>query len=698
MSYQVKIKQNYFTKLITDIKPAVIICDSNVDIKRHQNVLKITTSEINKNFDMYFEIIDYLLQKDVNRTDTIIIVGGGVLIDVASFACSTFKRGINYINVPTTTLAMIDSSIGSKNGLNYQNYKNIIGMISDPQMVLIDIDFLTTLNKRHFNNGLAEAIKIGYLSNEKIINHLNSEELDIEYLISLCVDEKMKYVKRDKEDFGYRNFLNFGHTFAHSIETVTNFKKYLHGEAVSIGMVIASNYDKKLIELLEKYELPTKLPLDINVDKLIELMKADKKNSSHLTKIIKAKPNQIAELTASEIKQMITRKIIIRKQFDCQTITVNRSKSHIHRALALALSLKTSVSFDFNPRDDLSEDVIQSLNILKQSNCQINYLEHELHVDCRFADKSEEQYFIKKSATTYRLFAPILCSLFTQVDIELDEQLNSRPHFVFANEVQANTHMIDVSLDNYTISGAISSQFISGYIIAAINKTTPTIINIVDNVTSLPYIDMTIKVANNFGANVKREERKITITPTVVKEDIKLQIENDYSSLAFFVIYNKLCQIHNINNKISIPQKRHVSMQADSIIYDILDEEVIDVTNCPDLTPILIMYGLLNKRGIVLTNISRIKYKECDRITAMIENINCDDCFIRASDKLIVKPTILTNPIDVRSFGDHRIAMAFAVCSPFIKGQVVIDDYTVSHKSFPTFFSQLLGANYECIK
>lgn len=700
MNYKITIEAGSFKREIKQIQPQLIIADRNVQLFDLSYPIEyVDVSEANKDFNFYFQIIDMFEKYKINRNDQVVIVGGGVLIDVASFAASTYKRGINYINVPTTTLSMIDSSVGSKNGLNYHDTKNLIGTISDPKHVVIDINFLQTLDVRNYNNGLAEAIKIGYLSNPQILKLLAADSLNIEQVICLSVEEKLKYVEQDKFDLGYRNYLNFGHTFGHALESITNFERYLHGEAVSIGMVIASGYDQTLISLLEKFNLPTAIDLDINIDQLIKLMDSDKKNTSNLIKVVLKNPvQQIVEMTSGEVKQLINLSLTVNNEFTTKSVTVNKSKSYIHRLLAIALGTKTKVEFEFDQQLDLSDDVVQSINILKQSGGLVKYDNGMLKVDCEHVKKSDREYYISKSATTYRIFAPVLCSLFGAVSIKLDEQLAKRPHQPFAEFVTGDVHDIPFTSKKYEIDGSISSQFISGYIIALASQKQDAVIEITNQINSAPYIDMTIEIVNQFGYQVKRNGNLITIKQGQSSKVDNIEPEPDFSSLAYFVVFNQLAQLRGFEGRYIIPNYTQKSLQADSCIFDILNDEVIDLSSCPDLLPTLVVFGLLNKRGITLVGVDRIKYKECDRIQAMISNFADLNAIKLTNNKLTVLPVETISGRTIKTFGDHRIAMACAIIAPYCQGPIVIDDYTVVSKSFPTFWSQILGGTNASFK
>ncbi len=258
--------------IITDRNIAKIY--SSLINKREKFV--INPGEKSKNFANYKKILECLCKSDVNQ---IIALGGGVVGDLAGFVASTYKRGISLIHIPTSFLAMVDSSIGGKTGINLNENKNYVGTFYQPDAVLIDPLFLKTLPKEEFRNGLAEVIKYSMVFGKPNLDNVND-------IIKECCKIKMKVVKKDERDKGYRHVLNFGHTIGHGIELLGKLK---HGEAISIGMVketelgellgyVKKGRSEELKEILKLNHLPTKMP-NINVDKIIELMKKDKKGS-----------------------------------------------------------------------------------------------------------------------------------------------------------------------------------------------------------------------------------------------------------------------------------------------------------------------------------------------------------------------------------------------------------------------------------
>jgi len=240
-------------------------------------------------------VLDALVANKMNRDATVLALGGGVVGDVAGFAASCYQRGVGYVQMPTTLLAQVDSSVGGKTGVNHSGGKNLIGAFYQPQAVIADTDALGTLPDREFKSGLAEVIKHGVVWDpmfftwlEKRIPRLLARDTEaLTYAIGRSCEIKATVVGRDEREHNLRAILNFGHTFGHAIETATSYEKYLHGEAVALGMIIAADLScrlgmidaavkERLRDLLAQAGLPTEAPR-ISAARAYELMQMDKK-------------------------------------------------------------------------------------------------------------------------------------------------------------------------------------------------------------------------------------------------------------------------------------------------------------------------------------------------------------------------------------------------------------------------------------
>ena len=256
--------------------------------------IAITPGEESKTMSCLQKVYSELSSFKIGRGDIILTFGGGVVGDLGGFAASTYLRGIPYIQIPTSLLAQVDSSIGGKVAIDLPEGKNLIGNFYHPDAVFIDPNILKTLDKRFLHDGLAEVIKYGCIKEKSILDKLLSYKNDIELLdnieeiIYMCCKIKKSLVELDEKDFGERMLLNFGHTLGHAIEKYYDYKKYTHGEAIGIGMLqttkrseelnITQKETSNLIELLLiKYDLPSQLPL-MNTLHLLDTIALDKKN------------------------------------------------------------------------------------------------------------------------------------------------------------------------------------------------------------------------------------------------------------------------------------------------------------------------------------------------------------------------------------------------------------------------------------
>lgn len=278
------------------------------------------------------KIIDAAIAHKLDRTDAIVALGGGVIGDMAGFAAAIYQRGIDYIQIPTTLLAQVDSSVGGKVAVNHKEGKNLIGNFYQPKLVLSDISTLDTLDMRQFKTGLSEVLKYAFIENSCEANLGGSffeflkENRDkifakdkgcLERLISICCTLKSSVVNHDEKEKGLRAILNFGHTFAHAIEKTTNYTKYTHGEAVSIGMIwafkfavilgyIDKDYAEKCSALIKDYGLMNKSDNNTSDTELFEAMTIDKKIQQGKIRFVIPKNNFKVEVRSDIKKEDIT--------------------------------------------------------------------------------------------------------------------------------------------------------------------------------------------------------------------------------------------------------------------------------------------------------------------------------------------------------------------------------------------------------
>jgi shikimate kinase / 3-dehydroquinate synthase len=300
------------------------------------NIMTIKDGEDAKNFFTYQSILQKLLSLNFGRKDTLIALGGGVVGDIAGFAASTYYRGINFIQIPTTLLSMVDSSVGGKTGINVPEGKNLIGSFYQPHMVHIDVNNLRTLPDKEYKSGLGEIVKYSVLGAKwdeelgdsffgfltaHIDDILEKDPDTLNQIINHCLVIKAGIVSEDETEQGIRAHLNLGHTYAHALEEVTQYHRFSHGEAVAIGIVCAcylaeelhyfkAHQTKAVIDLIERLCLEYKIPVDIKTEDIIKAFKYDKKNEKGVTRFVVPKSHiGKVEIVSSVSEEQVIRSI-----------------------------------------------------------------------------------------------------------------------------------------------------------------------------------------------------------------------------------------------------------------------------------------------------------------------------------------------------------------------------------------------------
>ena len=319
-------------------KPLIVITDENLD-QLYRAILEpildpiswlvVPASEESKSIEHYQWLLKQLVELGVKRDCVLLGIGGGVVGDLTGFVAATFMRGMHLIHMPTSLLAMVDSSIGGKTGINLAEGKNLVGSVYQPHAVIADLHFLKTLPEREYISGLAEVIKYGLLYDEKLIHDLEAQQdkiksRDLEVLkkiVPRCVQIKADIVEADEQDHGKRMLLNLGHTFGHAIETLQAYKGFKHGEAVAIGMCMAaelseilghldSDETRRIKKLIKGFGLPVSWS-EFEVDDFIQAMLGDKKNTTDTQRFILLK--RLGEayidetITTEQLKELLER-------------------------------------------------------------------------------------------------------------------------------------------------------------------------------------------------------------------------------------------------------------------------------------------------------------------------------------------------------------------------------------------------------
>lgn len=344
-NYEIVISDDSFFKLKEDLKSFVngrktLYVVSKKVYKLYKKELNLSDSEVlvlkdgeeQKNLKNYVKILDTAQKMGLTRKDLMIAIGGGVVGDITAFAASTYMRGIDYIQIPTTLLSMVDSSVGGKTAIDMFGIKNIVGTFYQPKKVFININFLKTLDKRQFLSGIGEILKYSFIEANCGYKHslfffeyltlcceklLEKESMTLMRVIEYSLRLKIAVVNEDEKELGLRKVLNLGHTLGHAIEAKGNYKKYLHGEAVVQGMFFIFNYAYKqgfvsysnyrlAIDLLSKYGFKSNYSSYKPIE-LLEIMKKDKKaEEDKITFIVPCDKKEVKEikLTSEEVLEM----------------------------------------------------------------------------------------------------------------------------------------------------------------------------------------------------------------------------------------------------------------------------------------------------------------------------------------------------------------------------------------------------------
>ena len=335
-SYSILIEQGHLGQIGELLKPkakspkAIVVADAVVS--KHYSgmvseslsnagfdfrIVEVPAGEEYKSLTEFARLHDQLINHRMDRTSTLLALGGGVIGDLVGFVAATYMRGISWVQVPTTLLAQVDASVGGKTAINHPKGKNLIGAFHQPEFVLIDVKTVETLPPREIRSGLVEIIKYGMIMDTPLFDRIEANleailDLDVSILIDViarsCTD-KAYVVGKDEKESGLREILNYGHTFGHALEALTDYDTYCHGEAVAIGMncaaqlavnlgMLASTDWERQRNLLQRAELPVNFSSEIASDQLIEKMYLDKKAKGGKLRLIL--PTQIGEVVVRD--------------------------------------------------------------------------------------------------------------------------------------------------------------------------------------------------------------------------------------------------------------------------------------------------------------------------------------------------------------------------------------------------------------
>ena len=529
------------------------------------HLITIPPGEASKCREMKDFIEDELIRLHCDRSSLLVALGGGVVGDLVGFVAATFNRGIRYIQIPTTLLSMVDSSVGGKTAIDHPSGKNLIGAFHQPSLVIIDPRFLHTLPKRHISNGYAEIVKISITGNLDLFKDLERGTTDLANCIYQAIKYKLEIVSLDERDRGIRNVLNFGHTVGHAIEA----QILLHGECVAIGMVYemralismglcTEQEISRLESVLHALNLPTLIPDSVDTDELMEYISRDKKGDCvtvNVETIGKVRSGPTVQVPRQLMKRIIAKSVTVWKSGEISgLVTLPGSKSISNRALILACYAAPCVVGNLN----FCEDIRVMLDSLSTLGFDLKFPgPGQVSVEGFRAPKGKSLTLnVANAGTAARFLIPFVGRLLgtgcleeiSSIVIDGNDRMRTRPisdlidclRSCTVGNVEFNYLLNPGSLpleissvsprenffsDRVVISGKVSSQFVSAALLTAAadagNRNLEICVSSADKngvSTSQPYIDMTVAILENFGVRINHcggtftIPRKVTIS------------------------------------------------------------------------------------------------------------------------------------------------------------------------------------------
>lgn len=689
-------------------------------------------------------IEDFLLKSGCKKNSGLIGFGGGVVSDMVGFVASTYMRGIPFVLVPTSLLAMVDSTIGGKNAVDTEHGKNLIGTIYRPKHVYIDLAFLHTLPADMWAAGMSEVIKIAAILDksffteiaERSLEEIMTDKIWLQYMIKKSIELKASIVEQDEHESQLRMILNFGHTIGHALEA--EVKDLNHGLCVSIGMYceleIGNFMNKTNVDLeyfktvLESYKLPTKIP-EINFSKIISRAKLDKKRRT--TKIPLYIPSEIGKISPSPL--LITDEIF--SLFLSSSVTlygipsfdylsIPGSKSLTNRYILLSALCKTPTRIN---RALFSEDtslMIKSLEILGL--CKVNIDDKDLIIEPKNKVNAKSRELYVGNAGTVARFLAMTCLIIPGETLisgyarmhlrpikDLVEAMNITGQRAVCVDKEGHLPLLvkggGFAGGRIEIDPRISSQYVSSVLMASpcAEENTEIILKCEGEPTSYSYILMTIKAMQDFGATVTvLSPYHYQIPNTGYKSPGSISVEPDAGSASYFfalaALHKKSIAIQSLGSKstqgelkfIEVLEQMGCIVKIDDFSITIQGNDLspvkVNMNNCTDsfITAAILMANCDGESEI--TGIENQRFKECDRISAVIHELSKFGVFAESipSGIRIIGKKKLKEGVEIETYDDHRIAMAFAVLGTMVPG-VVIKGRRAVDKTFPTFWKAI---------
>lgn len=736
--YDVLIERGLLAKTGETIKPflraekVLVATDVNVD-KLYADVvcesLKRTfgedcvrkfvlpAGEKSKTPQNYLKLVGAMADFGMKRADALVALGGGVIGDIAGFAASAYMRGIDLVQAPTTLLAMIDSAVGGKTGVDLPQGKNLLGAFHQPVVTVVDPDTLKTLDESQYLNGLGEGVKYAAL-NGGIMEALEKNRTDVESFIQKCVEYKAYIVRRDELEDGMRKLLNLGHTVGHAIEAESEYQ-IGHGIAVAEGLSvmtdaalrageISQNRAREIFDALKMVGIGRTY---VDANRLEKFIATDKKAYGNWVYAVCVRDisAKICSMEIDKFLHYISKKDVkIQKSAISGSAQAPASKALAHRYLIGAFLAGERAHIEGGADIAATERCLAAMD------------------DCRLYDGKYPLLHVGESGSTLRFLLPVACALGFKATFVCDGRLRERPvdglleamkgHGpTFAREgcaIKVKGHPLRAG--EYVVDGSVSSQYVSGLIMALPLLKGDSTLTVTGKTASASYIDLTLQTLAKFGIKIERDGNRYFIKGRqkyVAPKDMRA--EGDWSSAGYLLAAGTLA------GEARVEGLDMASSQGDRAIVELLRRAGADITvengaciarkselhgidfdaaDMPDIVPVMAT-ALSFADGIShISSVDRLRDKESDRLRAVRELL---DAFgVRTeyeNDALTVYGRADHRAGEYPSAGDHRIAMSAAVAALATDGECVIRGAECMDKSYPSFLEDIakMGAKIE---
>ncbi len=675
----------------------------------------LPSGEQSKTVFNYLDIVSSLAKHELTRSDAVVALGGGVVGDMAGFAAATYMRGIDYVQMPTTLLAMIDSSVGSKTGVDLPEGKNLLGAFHTPRVVLIDPDALETLSEDEYENGLGEGVKYAVMDPE-ITPYLFENRKDVVSFIKKCVALKADIVRRDEREGGLRRLLNLGHTVGHAIEADSDFT-VRHGIAVAKGISVMTSAALtageislgRAEEIFEMLKLVGVGRIDVDADALSPFIALDKKSEGEAINavVVTGSGAEVRKMTKDEFLRYIANTdILVKRSRICGRARVPASKSLAHRVMIAAYLAGGSVEVEGGDDIEATKSCLEQLRVSRQKGV-------EAILD------------VGESGSTLRFLLPIVCAQGGDALIFCKGRLKDRPieglldvlaahgaEFLRMDVNPLNVMKCKLRAGDYVVDGSVSSQYVTGLLMALPLLEGDSTLTVVGKAASASYVKLTLDVLKRFSIDIKSCGGVYKIKGGQrYKAPRDIAVEGDWSSACALLVAGALA------GEVRVEGLDPDSEQGDRVVVELLTSAGADIkfedgayvarksklsaidfdaANCPDLVPIMAT-ALSFAEGVSrITSVDRLRFKESDRLEAvrtLLESFGVKTEY--GADTLAIYGNAQHKAGEYPTFNDHRMAMSAIVAALATEGECVIRDAKCVKKSYPNFVSVLrdMGAD-----